>query len=330
MDVDAIEPGEDFVDAIQTSVASADALVAVIGKSWLGAIDPETGRRRLDEPNDYVRLEIKSALDRRIRVIPVLVQGATMPSPVDLPDDLAPLTRRNALDLSDLHWKDGVDRLIQVLQKVMAEPSVPEQAADSRTTEAVERAPARTREFRRLAPAPTPAARAQRSSLPLVLGVLALALLGAGIAVAAVLLGGGDEEVPAASSVILQTVTTQGETEVVTVTTEAEPTAPPEETPPQPTAPSGQLTIAQAKALQDASTVAQRQGEWGRALDLALQALAVLNNTGDRYEAYANFNVGKSLAELGRCAEALPYLERRQALGPPDPQVPAAIRQCGG
>src|SRR5207247_2365741 len=78
IDVDTIEPGVDFVERIETSVASVDALVAVIGRDWLTAADAE-GRRRLDNPEDFVRLEIASALSRNIRVIPVLVEGARMP-----------------------------------------------------------------------------------------------------------------------------------------------------------------------------------------------------------------------------------------------------------
>src|ERR1043165_3354644 len=74
MDIDYIEPGEDFVQAIETAVGSCEILIALIGPSWL-TIENVTGRR-LDNPNDFVRLEIVAALARGIRVIPVLVQGA--------------------------------------------------------------------------------------------------------------------------------------------------------------------------------------------------------------------------------------------------------------
>jgi hypothetical protein len=132
MDIDAIEPGEDFVEVVQRSVGSADALIAVIGRSWLTAVDPRSGGRRLDDPNDVVRLEVKTALERNIRVIPMLVQGATMPAEIDLPEELAPLARRNALDLDDLHWKDGVDRLIATLTKVLGDGApVTPQTADT-------------------------------------------------------------------------------------------------------------------------------------------------------------------------------------------------------
>src|SRR5437016_4343933 len=107
MDVDHIEPGEDFARVIEEAVGSCEILIALMGRSWLTSRD-ETGRR-LDNPNDFVRLEIAAALARGVRVIPVLVQGAQMPRPQDLPEDLLPLSRRNALELSDARWKYDVD-----------------------------------------------------------------------------------------------------------------------------------------------------------------------------------------------------------------------------
>ena len=124
MDIDTIEPGEDFVSAIEKAVGSVDALVAVIGRSWLDVLDSDTGQRRLENANDYVRLEIKTALERKIRVIPVLVQQASMPLKTELPADVAGLTRRNALQLADLHWKAGVDRLIETVAKILEERGV--------------------------------------------------------------------------------------------------------------------------------------------------------------------------------------------------------------
>jgi hypothetical protein len=83
-DIDAIEPGLDFVEAIERAISSSDVLIAVIGRSWLTATD-STGRERLQDSHDYVRMEIAAALQRDIRVIPVLVQGASMPSADELP-----------------------------------------------------------------------------------------------------------------------------------------------------------------------------------------------------------------------------------------------------
>ncbi|HEX8071631.1 MAG TPA: toll/interleukin-1 receptor domain-containing protein [Pyrinomonadaceae bacterium] len=84
MDIDQLEPGEDFVQVIEEAVGSCEILIALIGRSWLTNYD--AAGRRLDNPNDFVRLEIATALARNIRVIPILVQGAQMPRPEDLPE----------------------------------------------------------------------------------------------------------------------------------------------------------------------------------------------------------------------------------------------------
>jgi hypothetical protein len=112
LDVGTIKPGEDFVDAIEEAVGSCDVLLAVIGPQWLGMSD-EQGQRRLDNPHDFVRLEIATALKRDILVIPVLVHGAAMPGPHDLPGDLAALSRRNAIELSHDRFAYDVDRLVE-------------------------------------------------------------------------------------------------------------------------------------------------------------------------------------------------------------------------
>ncbi len=83
-DDDSIDPGENFAEVIATAVSSCAALVAVIGGLWLTAAD-EDGRRRLDDPEDFVRVEIETALARGVRVFPVLVNGASMPRSADLP-----------------------------------------------------------------------------------------------------------------------------------------------------------------------------------------------------------------------------------------------------
>jgi formylglycine-generating enzyme required for sulfatase activity len=118
MDIDRIEPGEDFVQVIQTAVGSCDVLIALIGRQWLTITDGDA--RRLDNPNDFVRLEIAAALARSIRVIPVLVQGAQMPRPQDLPEDLLSLSRRQAHELSDQRSRHDIDQLISTLEKILA------------------------------------------------------------------------------------------------------------------------------------------------------------------------------------------------------------------
>jgi hypothetical protein len=116
MDIDNIESGEDFVEVIQRGVGCCAVLIAIIGKRWLNSTD-DIGRRRLDNPDDFVRLEIMTAIERNIRVIPVLVQGATMPKIEELPEALAKLGRYQALELSRVNWAHDVERLIQSMKE---------------------------------------------------------------------------------------------------------------------------------------------------------------------------------------------------------------------
>jgi hypothetical protein len=116
-DIDAIQPGMDFVKAIHAAVGACDALLAIIGPRWLSAKD-EHGHPRLEDPNDYVRLEIEAALNRDITVIPVLVGGATMPRESELLAPLAPLARRQAHELSDSRWDYDTERLAAVLETI--------------------------------------------------------------------------------------------------------------------------------------------------------------------------------------------------------------------
>lgn len=120
MDVDTLEPGVDFIQMIEESVSSVDVLIAVIGRGWASAVD-ESGHRRLDEPDDFVRLEVGGALRRDIRVIPVLVGGAKMPTAAELPEDLAGLLRRNGLEIPDLDWRSGTERLFVAIDHVLGE-----------------------------------------------------------------------------------------------------------------------------------------------------------------------------------------------------------------
>jgi curved DNA-binding protein CbpA len=119
MDIDTIEPGADFTEVIGQTVGSCDTLLAVIGKSWGSITDPD-GRRRLDNPEDFVRIEIAAALERRVRVIPVLVGGARMPRSDELPQSLAALARNNALDIPDIAFHPLLERLIASLRKLDA------------------------------------------------------------------------------------------------------------------------------------------------------------------------------------------------------------------
>jgi len=117
MDVSgSIEVGADFVEEIDRAVGSSRVLVVVIGDEWLSAADDE-GRRRIDDPQDYLRREIATALERDIRVIPVLVRGAKMPTDDALPAELQTLSRRQAIEVTDGRWDFDTGRLVAVVEK---------------------------------------------------------------------------------------------------------------------------------------------------------------------------------------------------------------------
>ncbi len=116
MDVRGIEAGADFADRIHATVTECDVLLAVIGPSWL-APGP-TGDRRIDDPVDLVRAEIRSALVAGVPVIPLLVGGATMPTADQLPDDVRQLARTNALEISDARFSTDVDGLVATLRRI--------------------------------------------------------------------------------------------------------------------------------------------------------------------------------------------------------------------
>ena len=119
-DVDGIRLGADFVKAINDEVAKCDVLLALIGRNWLGR--NKAGQRLFDNPNDYIRLEVAAALQRQIRVIPVLLDGATMPKGDQLPADLQELTRRNAHFLRHVSFKADMEILVRELRGAIYDP----------------------------------------------------------------------------------------------------------------------------------------------------------------------------------------------------------------
>jgi hypothetical protein len=119
IDVDTIEPGVDFAEEIFRAVAACQVLLAVIGPNWLTATD-ERGGRRLDDPDDIVRLEIQAALARGVRVIPILVEGAVMPGRQDLPETIAGLARRNALLIRHESFRYDAGRLVTAIERILA------------------------------------------------------------------------------------------------------------------------------------------------------------------------------------------------------------------
>ncbi len=127
MDVAAIEPGRDFRKVIDQSVATCSVLLAIVGQNWLDSKD-SSGGRRLDDANDFVRIELASALLRDTPVVPVLVHGASMPREDQLPDDLKELAYRNAVVLSHARWKSDIDVLVQALRGYLPEKPAPAQS----------------------------------------------------------------------------------------------------------------------------------------------------------------------------------------------------------
>jgi tetratricopeptide (TPR) repeat protein len=118
MDVDNIPVGKDFEDYLKSQVAACDAMLAIIGPNWLAAKD-ETGNRRLDNPNDFIVIEIGTALARNIPVVPVLVDGAHMPRASELPDSLKPLARRQAVQVRHTNFSSDAEALVKRLREAL-------------------------------------------------------------------------------------------------------------------------------------------------------------------------------------------------------------------
>ncbi|MDO9135743.1 toll/interleukin-1 receptor domain-containing protein [Hydrogenophaga sp.] len=174
MDVAGIELGTDFVTAIEQAVGSCKVLIVVIGDEWLSTTDA-AGRRRLDDPHDFVRLETSVALEREIRVVPVLVGGALMPRGDELPANLKALARRQAIEISHKQWEASTRELIMALNTMLG------QRADAGITEpgAVGGAPRETQ-----APVestPSPAEASSRSAGRLLWAGLGASVLALGL-----------------------------------------------------------------------------------------------------------------------------------------------------
>ncbi|MDE3189111.1 MAG: toll/interleukin-1 receptor domain-containing protein [Acidobacteriota bacterium] len=167
MDVTDIKPGLDFRKVIDDNVATCGVLLAVIGPAW-ATVANSSGERRLDDPNDFVRLEIASALARDIAVIPVLVHGASMPHPDQLPENLKDLAFRNSVEITHTRWNSDVQLLIDALRQYVGASSVAS-SEPVHATVSVQLPPAN-------APVHEPSA-ARASKTPLYAGIAVAALL---------------------------------------------------------------------------------------------------------------------------------------------------------
>ena len=121
-DIEDIPPGVEFDRYINEAVSSCDVLIALIGPTWL-TVKSGNGQRRLENPEDFTRLEIEAALKRNVRVIPALVGGAEIPGVDQLPEDLKPLARRQSYELSDIRWQDDCKKLADVLRPLVRQQS---------------------------------------------------------------------------------------------------------------------------------------------------------------------------------------------------------------
>jgi hypothetical protein len=124
MDVDSIQPGVDFLAAIDDALRSCRVEIVLIGPKWLEARDPR-GRRRMDDENDCVRHEVAAALARGITVIPLVAEGASMPRADELPHDLRELGRRNALPVSHQRFAEDCAQLARALRTVLGGAPLP-------------------------------------------------------------------------------------------------------------------------------------------------------------------------------------------------------------
>ena len=171
MDVAGIRPGVDFVKAIEQNVANCGVLLAIIGPTWAN-IAGSDGHRRLDDPHDFVVLEIASALKREVPVIPVLVHGARMPSPDQLPESLKSFSYRNSVELSHARWPSDVQLLIEALDSYVAPDKTTVQDPVHATVPVQLPAPH---------PAPVIAKPGKRSPVPLFAGIGALVVIAAAV-----------------------------------------------------------------------------------------------------------------------------------------------------
>jgi hypothetical protein len=242
MDVSGIEPGADFRKAIDTNVSGCGVLLAVIGPTWASVTD-SSGNRRLDNPNDYVRLEIGTALTRGVPVIPVLVHAAKMPPLDQLPDDLKDLRYRNSVELTHARWNSDVALLIGALKSyVNANPA--NQAEPVHATVPVQLPAPQTQ---------APVEPAKKSRLPLFIGAGVMVVLAAvGFAVWSHMNSGGQQAANPG------TTTATGATPAAQTTPAATPSAAPSATTaaPQPAA------AASAAGAPGANPAAALIGTW--------------------------------------------------------------------
>ncbi|RIW15105.1 toll/interleukin-1 receptor domain-containing protein [Algoriphagus lacus] len=123
-DVETLEVGLNFDQSIAKALDESKVLLAMIGPHWLKVTDSE-GKPRILKSQDWVRKEISLALQKNLRVIPILVNGATMPDSKDLPDELQELSLKHAKEISSSRWNYDVSELVKVLEKIIDKKEEP-------------------------------------------------------------------------------------------------------------------------------------------------------------------------------------------------------------
>jgi hypothetical protein len=123
IDVDDIDAGERFAEVIQRAMGESQVLLVLIGKRWQG--EREGAAPRLRDPNDLVRKEVASGLARGMVVVPLLLDGAAMPTEAQLPDELRALAQRNALEIGNTRFAADLERLVAALRETLGEPALP-------------------------------------------------------------------------------------------------------------------------------------------------------------------------------------------------------------
>lgn len=155
IDLEGLDYGVDFVESLDRQLQHCEVMLVLIGPGWLDSPDGHGGRR-LDDPNDFVRIELRTALQRNIRVVPVLFDGAPMPRTVDLPADLEPLARRNKIDLDFHRFDADIGRLIGSLRKNFVPTQEPVSVPPTESVKVTTAAPVVEPAVPTTAPAPVP------------------------------------------------------------------------------------------------------------------------------------------------------------------------------
>jgi hypothetical protein len=133
VDIDALAPGVDFEAEIRKTLSQIDVMLVVVGRHWIDLRD-EAGGRRIDNPDDYVRREIATALENGVSVIPVLVGGARPPRADTLPEEIRGLARRQAIELTDTRWEYDTGKLNESLRRIQSRATAPAGSTGTNST----------------------------------------------------------------------------------------------------------------------------------------------------------------------------------------------------